>query len=69
MALVRVRIGNVDLNMDEDFAEMTGATILKDEPTHYDDGTPRGESRSNGRPTKSRTTVDAAAAEKKKESN
>lgn len=62
--LVRVRIGDVEKNVGAEYAEINGLTVL-DEPTTNSDGTPRAETRKDGRPAKPRTTVAAAAAQKK----
>lgn len=68
MTLVRARIGKIEKNVGAAYAESLGLEVLKDEPTHRPDGTLRGETRSNGRPPKRRTTVDREAAEKKEKS-
>lgn len=65
--LVRVRIGSVEKNVGAEYAEIHKLTVL-DEPTTNDDGTPRAETGKDGRPAKTRTTVDEAA-KSKKESN
>lgn len=64
--LVRVRLGKVEKNVGAAYAESLELEVLKDEPTHNDDGTLRGETRVDGRQSKPKTTVDEAA--KKKES-
>lgn len=62
--LVRVRIGKVEKNVGADYAEIHELEVL-DEPTHNDDGTLRVETREGGRQAKPKTTVAAAAAQKK----
>lgn len=63
MALVRARIDDRSVNVSPEHAEAEGLELL-DEPTHFDDGRPRPETRANGRPVKPKTTVAAAAAKK-----
>jgi hypothetical protein len=61
--LVRVRIGDIEKNVGAEFAEIYELEVL-DEPIKNDDGTLRGETRKDGRPMKSRTSVAKSAADK-----
>lgn len=62
--LVRVRVGDREFNVGRTFAESNKLDVLKDEPTHLDDGSLRPETARDGRPLKPKTSV-ADAAEKK----
>lgn len=62
--LVRVRLNGVEKNMGRVLAEASEGVTVLDEPTHNGDGTPRRETRKDGRPAKKKTTVAQAAAKK-----
>lgn len=62
--LVRVRVGDREFNVGRTYAESNELEVLKDEPTHLDDGTPRPETARGGRPVKPTVSVAEAAASK-----
>jgi hypothetical protein len=62
--LVRAVIGDRAVNVSPEFAESEGLEVL-DEPTHFDDGRLRPETKANGRPLKPTVTVAPVAAGKK----
>lgn len=63
--MVRVRVGDREFNVGRTYAESNELEVLKDEPTHLDDGTPRPETARGGRPVKPTVSVAEAAASKK----
>lgn len=62
--LVRVRVGDREFNVGRTYAESNKLEVLKDEPTHLGDGTPRPETAREGRPLKPKTTVANASGKK-----
>lgn len=62
--LVRVRVGDREFNVGATYAASNDLMVLKDEPTHLDDGTPRPETARGGRPVKPTVSVAEAAASK-----
>lgn len=64
--LVRVRQNGFERNAGRLYAEQTEGVEILDEPTHTPDGRSRPTTRVGGRQVKPRTSVAAAAAEKKK---